>query len=133
MWSRTDRAELREIPRSADGPPQMSPTLRFVWPFSSPSPSTRTDFETVRFALEARRLFIPKIMLLLSLCEFFFWFSFSAFADNQATSSLLPMPLLIDKLTPIAMDAISKEIFLLRKLKQQHSLPHGGWVFLTKL
>lgn len=28
MWSRTDLAELREIPRSADGPPQMSPTLK---------------------------------------------------------------------------------------------------------
>ena len=28
MWSSTDRAELREIPRSAEGPPQIKPTLR---------------------------------------------------------------------------------------------------------
>lgn len=28
MWSRTDRAEFRDIPRSADGPPHTSPILR---------------------------------------------------------------------------------------------------------
>lgn len=28
MWSRTDLAELREIPRSAEGPPHIRPTLR---------------------------------------------------------------------------------------------------------
>lgn len=33
MWSRTDRAELREIPRSPEGPPQTTPTLRTL-PFS---------------------------------------------------------------------------------------------------
>lgn len=30
IWSSTDRAELSEIPRSAEGPPQMRPTLKIL-------------------------------------------------------------------------------------------------------
>lgn len=35
MWSRTERAEFSEMPRSADGPPQMIPTLRGLCSFAS--------------------------------------------------------------------------------------------------
>lgn len=41
-WSRTDLAELREIPRSAEGPPHMRPsfsTLTFSLPFSTTATS----------------------------------------------------------------------------------------------
>lgn len=115
IWSRTDLTEFREIPRSADGPPQMRPTLRFLLLifcfFSSPSSTTSAlVIATVPWNL----FFIPKNLPATSLRV---WLSFSVVGEavtstlSTSTSPPLLMRLLIDKLTPMAVDDISKEIF----------------------
>ena len=113
IWSRTDLTEFKEIPRSADGPPQMSPTLIFLLVlFSSPSSTSALVIATVPWNL----FFIPKNLPATTLRV---WISFNvvgeAVTSTLSTSTSPPPPLLmrllIDKLTPMAVDDISKEIF----------------------
>lgn len=68
MWSRTDRAEFRDIPRSADGPPQISPTLRArPLPFSAAIRSSTTAktsgaaHETLRSCTLSFKLRVPEL------------------------------------------------------------------------
>lgn len=58
-WSRTDRAELREIPRSAEGPPHIKPTFR-TFPSSLPL-STILLPATATSPVEARAMALERI------------------------------------------------------------------------